>query len=366
MTSKIKDNIKDLESILSSMCYPVEQDEDEDDILLKSLSKLLPPNSSWSVFLDIREIEYKARQALKSCPHSLRLLSFHNSKISFVCHICNNNVADDSLAEEIVPDLVVEEEEIVSEATTETRKDAESSPPSSSKEKTESDEEIDQLLMDTPEKEKEEETRSRPRRPSSGLKLRALSELLDNTENLPIFSSRTLEYGANPMQSIPLYEADETLTDERSERSPPASYSLKILPSSSQTRHPVSRPQVRPAVAAVRLGRPLGPPMVSLASSQVSILPSQSQPQPQLQVGRGAAQAQYLHYLPPSTSSLQQPRPGGGKVRAKLVSVPRAGGAQSQPYPPQLSVMPSAASLQLVQHRPSPSTQVGLRESNRM
>ena len=46
MTSKIKNSIKGLESMLSSMCYPVENKEDEDDILRQSLSNLLSPNAS--------------------------------------------------------------------------------------------------------------------------------------------------------------------------------------------------------------------------------------------------------------------------------------------------------------------------------
>ena len=141
MTSKIQDSMRDLESVLSSMCYPVDQ---EDDILLKSLSKLLPPNSSWSVLLDIREIAEKSTRALKSCPHSLRVLSYHNSNISFACHICNNNLGDASLAETEEHDLDLDEE--TESEVTNARKDAESSPPT--EEKAEGDEEIDQLLMD--------------------------------------------------------------------------------------------------------------------------------------------------------------------------------------------------------------------------
>ena len=123
MTSKIQDSMRDLESVLSSMCYPVDK---EDDILLKSLSKLLPPNSSWSVLLDIREIAEKSSRALKSCPHSLRVLSYHDSNISFACHICNNNFGDASLAETEEPDLdlEVEDEEIESN---DARKEAEKS-----------------------------------------------------------------------------------------------------------------------------------------------------------------------------------------------------------------------------------------------
>ena len=363
MTSKIKDSIKALESKLSSMCYPMETEED--DILIQSLSKLLPPSSSWSVFLDIREIVDKAKRALKSCPHSLRLLSYHNSNVSFVCHICNNNVLDTSSAEETEPDPEVEE--IVSQVT-EVRKNAESSPPSPSKEKTESDEEIDQLLMDTPEKENEEKS------PTNMLKLRALSELLEDTEPLPTFSSRRLEDGTNPLQNIPLYEADLTLTDERSEGSPPASYSLRGLFSSARIRSPVLRPAVssvqQPLVRTVAAVRVTRPPLVSLASSQISLLPAQSQLQSPVktQQVRSSAPAQYLHYLPSSTSTatsslnLSQPRPGGGKVRARVVSVPRPGGVQPQPFP-QLSMMSSAApaSTQFVQHRPPAPPQVSLR-----
>ena len=369
MTSKIRDGIRDLDSMLSSMCYPVDR-EVEDDILIKSLSKLLPPDSSWSIFLDIREIAEKSKKSLKSCPHSLRLLRYHEGDISFVCHTCNNNLVEGS-----EPEPLVEEEESPSHLK-DIGKNAESSPPSSSQEKTESDEEIDQLLMDTPEKEKDENNSSsggtNETSPSlnTGLKLRDLSELLETTSALPTFSSSRLEEGINPMQSIPVYQADLTLTDEISAGSPPG----PVRP----VRHQILVPSVSSAPLQLRTTvRPVRttvtrPPSASMtvASSHIS-LPSQVQLQPQAQVqslsktqpggqpGRVSSRGpgQYVHYLSNTTEYVNQAS-GGGKVRAKWVTVPRPSG---QPYPQPSPMMPSSGPLQSVQYRAPPQPQVIMR-----
>ena len=52
-SNAMKLGIDDLETTLSSMCYPLDEN---DDLEAAAPLKLLPPTSSWRVMLDIREV----------------------------------------------------------------------------------------------------------------------------------------------------------------------------------------------------------------------------------------------------------------------------------------------------------------------
>ena len=189
---------RDLDTTLTSMCYDVQTNEN-DDINVNSAPRLLAPDSRWSVLVDIREIAKTSARAEERCSHSLRLFSHVNGQISFVCQICHDHLYDQLVTEG-------EEEEM--------REKKQSNEALEISLETDTDDEIDQLLMDTPEKEDKRASQS-PQHPL--LKLRPLSSLLEtSTSDLPSFSSSGLGVGQDPMNpiNIPHYQPDKSLTDE--------------------------------------------------------------------------------------------------------------------------------------------------------
>lgn len=212
MKTKNQASSHDLDTALSSMCYSVDRKE-KDDISVGSSPGLLPPDSSVSLIIDIREIASKSSRALKSCSHSLRVFAYKNGQISLLCPVCPSS---DSSEEETEVRLVEDRE-----APEIKDKNEEIQNSQKASETTDSDDEIDQLLMDSPEKEEKETSHSLDSPQSSiprnisGLKLRPLSSLMEQTSSeLPSFTSSSLVEGQHPMLNIPRYVADSSLTDE--------------------------------------------------------------------------------------------------------------------------------------------------------
>ena len=289
MNTKIQASSHDLETALSSMCYSVDRKE-KDDISVGSSPGLLPPDSSVRLITDIREIASKSSRALKSCSHRMRVFSYKNGQISFLCPFCSTS---DFSEEETEVQLVEDREESeIKDKNEETQNSQKAS------EKTDSDDEIDQLLMDSPEKEKEtshslESPQSSVPRNISGLKLRPLSSLMEpeqTSSELPSFTSSSLVEGQHPMLNIPRYVADSSLTDETCQPRPAA-------------------PPVQTVRWKVKLAGPSGASPV--VNSQNYINPPTA--------------SHFQSYQPPTStqpgrrSSVSSPR-GGAGVRTKIVS----------------------------------------------
>ena len=80
---------------------------DEDDIT-KNL-KILSLNSDVKVGLltDLRQLSHNLEKALKNCNHRLQLLIFQESRVRFVCEICN-------LKEDLYDEGTTEQESVCS------------------------------------------------------------------------------------------------------------------------------------------------------------------------------------------------------------------------------------------------------------
>ena len=304
---------KDLDTTLSSMCYEVHTNEN-DDINVKSPPKLLAPDSSWSVLLDIREIAKKSAQAEKRCSHSLRLFSHVNGQISLVCQICRSN---DTLPDKLVTEggEKKREEEQSNEASEISRDDRSKEMPSPSQEETDTDDEIDQLLMDTPEKEAKQTSQSQQN--SLFLKLRPLASLLETSNSdLPSFSSCSLGVGQDPMNpmNIPRYQPDKSLTDEAGDVNTYLPHPLRVLDNYNVNS--------------------MSSYMSSSAAPQVSALSSSVSPSvPPMKVPSHWVRANTPPTVQAHTGGLQQvrvPLP----VQGTLASVTRPGGPPGPPGPP--------------------------------
>ena len=86
------DIMKELEEMLPNVdtAYCDECDSHDEDDITKNL-KILSPNSDVKVGLltDLRQLSHKLEKALKTCNHRLQLLIFQESRVRFVCEICN-------------------------------------------------------------------------------------------------------------------------------------------------------------------------------------------------------------------------------------------------------------------------------------
>ena len=86
------DIMKELEEILPNVdtAYCDECDRHDEDDITKNL-KILSLNSDVKVGLltDLRQLSHNLEQALKKCKHRHQLLIFQESRVRFVCEICN-------------------------------------------------------------------------------------------------------------------------------------------------------------------------------------------------------------------------------------------------------------------------------------
>ena len=175
----------------SDTCYDINDDSEEDDDI--DDLQILSPSSSFGFLLDVRILEHQMSKL--SCDHTLLIFCHKRSKISIKCHICclqakqkneetliDNQIVDDSAPKmdgvesdnlslgELVIDIGDDDhddqtsnnnslDEIVeaSELGEISASDLEEYPAEAVLNAIDDDEEIDKLLMDSPENEKKQE-----------------------------------------------------------------------------------------------------------------------------------------------------------------------------------------------------------------
>ena len=52
-------------------------------------ASILNPSSKWSVIVNVSVLAYKSTKAFKKCGHSLQMLTYNSTEVSFKCHLCN-------------------------------------------------------------------------------------------------------------------------------------------------------------------------------------------------------------------------------------------------------------------------------------
>ena len=350
--TKMKETLLEFDDLVSSMCYD-DAEEEEDHVQDLSDLRLLPPSSSWSILVDVRELATKSSRAVARCHHPVKLLCFKENQISFLCQFChmqnididepntvadtndadvemindtdddteerctvsqpgrdevkkkappgNVSVADHAQVDDVVKvlekhkanvepsekvdstNIIQEKKQLRTVEVTEEPKNLIGENEYDDQQRVDSDEEVDQLLIDSPEDRGsrrlviDEASDSRdtllntppppedsspfPRdtppppgdTPSSpgdtplppgesdqesssesaavGLRLRPMSELQPLAPGLPQFTSNSLEEGVNPMDHVPEYSEDDSLVEEVG----PRTMMMNMPPTNSQT-----------------------------------------------------------------------------------------------------------------------------------
>jgi len=272
-------------------CYDINDDSEEEDDIDDIL--IIPPSTSFGFLLDFRILEHQMSRL--SCDHQLLLFCQKRSKIIIKCHICHFQAnqteedafidsdtvddsseklnvvdGDDSSLGELVIDIgddqqpsddvsCNENNEKNDNSELETLEALASELDDYNEEKalnaSDDDDEIDKLLMDSPENGKKEErivinevTKDKvelfPNEKNEEvarkltedkvdseekkgdkiqmfLKLRDLKDLLPSVPGLPQFTSNKLQDGTNPLENIPFYDEDLSLVEEEPPTPPP-------------------------------------------------------------------------------------------------------------------------------------------------
>jgi len=287
-------------------CFDINDDSDEDDDI--DDLQILPPSSSFGFLLDVRILEHQMSKL--SCDHTLLIFCHKRSMISIKCHVCllqakqNNEetlidyqIVDDSAPKkdgvesddqslgELVIDIGDDDhddqtsnntslDEVVeaSELKEISASDLEDYQEENVLNAIDDDEEIDKLLMDSPENEKKQErvvinegVKEKVEQESfknieeasgkvtefikdSGkengeqmqvfLKLKDLKELLPSVPGLPQFTSNKIKDGMNPLEHIPFYDEDLSLVEEevpQPQPQPPNVVNINIVSSTRAT-----------------------------------------------------------------------------------------------------------------------------------
>ena len=99
MTQKPPEDFLELEELSNAELDENSDGVNEDIIHDKPPVELLSPSSAWSVLINISVLSDKSAQALKKCGHSLQILTYNNTNISFCCQLCNfsdwEDISDD-------------------------------------------------------------------------------------------------------------------------------------------------------------------------------------------------------------------------------------------------------------------------------
>jgi len=270
------------DEMIKVSCFDINDDSDEEDDI--DDLQILPPSTSFGFLLDVRILEHQMSKL--SCDHTLLIFCHKRSKISIKCHVCllqakqkneetliDNQIVDDSAPKfdgvesddlslgELVIDIGVDDhddqtsnntslDEIVeaSELGEISASDLEDCQEENVLNAIDDDEEIDKLLMDSPENEKKQERvvinegvnkkveqesfknleeasrkvteffkdsgKENGKQMQMFLKLKDLKDLLPSVPGLPQFTSNKIKDGMNPLEHIPFYDEDLSLVEE--------------------------------------------------------------------------------------------------------------------------------------------------------